>query len=77
MEAILEFYDMNGNYFKKNIVLDGQGNSSMNFEKKNASIDLFDTSVYNNKGVLGEGDTLKIKFGDWVAFDSFHLKAFY
>lgn len=60
---------MNGNYFKKEAIISGQGNSSMSYAKKNISIDFFDTSV-------DDGDAFKIKFGKWVAQDSFHLKAY-
>ena len=65
----IEFYDMNGNYFKKPIIFNAQGNSTMIFEKKNGAIDLFDSEW--------EGDAFKIQFGDWVSQDSFHLKANY
>ena len=73
----IEYYDGLGNYFKKNIVFDAQGNSSLFYAKKNGAIDLFDSSVYNSDGELGEGDVFSIKFGNWVPQDSFHLKAFY
>ena len=73
----LEYSDMQGNYFKKNIIMNAQGNSSLMMVKKNASIDLFDESVYDSEGNKGEGDAFSIKFGDWVAQDGFHLKAFY
>ena len=66
----MQFWDMQGNYFKKRIIFNAQGNSSMAFIKKNGAID-----VCNDEW---EGDdTFKIKFGDWLAFDSFHLKAYY
>lgn len=73
----LEYSDMQGNYFKKNIIMNAQGNSSLMMIKKNASIDLFDESVYDSEGNKGNGDAFSIKFGDWVAQDGFHLKAFY
>lgn len=75
--AEIKFWDMNGNFFKKPILLSGQGRSSMSHEKKNMSIDLFDSSQYDSKGTLGKGKSFSVKFGDWVAQDGFHLKAYY
>lgn len=66
----MQFWDMQGNYFKKRIILNAQGNSSMGFIKKNGAIDIC------NDEWIGD-DTFKIKFGNWAAFDSFHLKAYY
>ena len=65
----VEFWDMQGNYFKKWILLSAQGNSSMSFIKKNLAMDFF-----VNRSME---DEFKIKFGDWVSQDSFHLKAYY
>lgn len=76
-EYYMEYHDMLGNYFKKNIIMNAQGNSSMVMIKKNGAIDIFDSSVYDNKGKKGKGNTFGIKFGNWVTQDSFHLKAFY
>lgn len=70
LKYYMEFYDGVGNYFKKEVIMNAQGNSSMAFLKKNGAIDLC-----NNNGWDDE-DTFSIKFGDWVAQDSFHLKAF-
>lgn len=65
----VEFWDMQGNYFKKWVSLSAQGNSSMAFVKKNLAMDFFiDKSME---------DSFVIKFGDWVSQDSFHLKAYY
>lgn len=72
----VEFWDMQGNYFKKWTLMSGQGASTMGLPKKSMAFDFFDKSVYNSKGKLGKGDAFKIKFGDWVAQDSFHLKAY-
>ena len=69
-QAIMEFWDNSGNYFKKNVIANAQGNSSLVFVKKNVSFDLC------NDNWLGD-DTFKIKFGEWVEQDSFHLKAYY
>lgn len=63
IEGTIEFWDKNGNYFKKPIILNAQGSSSLNFFVKNLAIDLDDDS--------------KIKFGKWVAQDSFHIKKYY
>lgn len=63
-EGFLEYYDTFGNYFKKPITALGvQGRSSTMFIKKNYSFDINDDS--------------KIKFGNWVEQDSYHLKANY
>lgn len=59
-DAILEFWG-SGIYFRKNINLNAQGQTSMNFAKKSQSLDFKDGT--------------SIKFGDWVSQDSFHLKA--
>lgn len=69
-KAFLEFWDMQGNYFKKHAILNAQGNSSMAFVKKNVSVDICDDEW------IGD-DTPKIRIGDWVPQDSFHMKAYY
>lgn len=69
-KAFLEFWDMQGNYFKKHAILNAQGNSSMGYVKKNAAIDLYDDEW------IGD-DTPKVRIGNWVPQDSFHLKAYY
>lgn len=64
LKATLEFYDGNGNYWKKKIKkFSCQGNSSMSYAIKNFKFDVDDGSSW--------------KFGHWVYQDSFHLKAFY
>ena len=68
---IMEFYDGVGNYFKKEIIFNAQGNSSLSKPKKNGAID-----ICNNNG-WDDDDTFKLKIGDWVVQDSFHLKAYY
>lgn len=67
--AVVEFWDMQGNYFKKNSYISGQGSSSMSYIKKSIALDLFDSDV--------GGDSFSVKFGEWVPQDSFHLKAYY
>lgn len=69
-KAFLEFWDMQGNYFKKHAILNAQGNSSLGFVKKNVAIDLCDDEW------IGD-DTPKVRIGNWVPQDSFHLKAYY
>ena len=66
----VEFYDMQGNYFKKRAIHNAQGSSSMSFVKKNGAFD------FCNDEWIGD-DTFSIKFGDWVYQDSFHAKAYY
>ena len=63
IEAIIEFWDKDGNFFRKKVIINAQGSSSMHYKGKNISLDLDDGS--------------KIKFGHWVAQDSFHLKLYY
>lgn len=61
--CFMEFWDCNGNYFKKPIILNAQGSSSMSYFIKNQAIDINDGS--------------KIKFGNWCYMDSFHIKKYY
>jgi hypothetical protein len=69
-KAFLEFWDTQGNYFKKHAILNAQGNSSMIFVKKNVAIDFCDDEW------IGD-DTPKVRIGNWVPQDSFHMKAYY
>ena len=69
-KAFLEFWDMQGNYFKKHAILNAQGNSSMSYVKKNVAIDLCDDEW------IGD-DTPKVRIGNWIPQDSFHMKAYY
>lgn len=69
-KAFLEFWDMQGNYFKKHAILNAQGNSSMGFVKKNVAIDFCDDEWVGD-------NTPKIRIGEWVPQDSFHMKAYY
>lgn len=70
-KGYFEMWDLQGNYFKKEMIIDAQGNSSMAFTKKNFAVDLI-----NNNGWDDE-DTFSLKIGDWVPQDSFHFKAYY
>ena len=63
IEAEIEYNDKDGNYFRKPVILNAQGASSMSYYVKNMAIDINDES--------------KIKFGDFPAQDSFHLKKYY
>ena len=63
----LEFNGMNGNSFKKNIIINAQGNSSLGLAKKNFSVDIMDENYEESH---------ELKFGDWVAQDGFHLKSY-
>lgn len=69
-KAFLEFWDMQGNYFKKHAILNAHGSSSIQFVKKNVTIDFCDDEWVGD-------DTPKIRIGNWVPQDSFHMKAFY
>ena len=63
IEAEIEYNDKDGNYFRKPVILNVQGSSSMDYYVKNMAIDLNDGS--------------EIKFGDFPTQDSFHLKKYY
>lgn len=63
IEAEIEYNDKDGNYFRKPVILNAQGSSSMAYYVKNMAIDISDGS--------------EIKFGDFPTQDSFHLKKYY
>ena len=63
IEADIEYNDKDGNYFRKPVILNAQGSSSMAYYVKNMAIDIADGS--------------EIKFGDFPTQDSFHLKKYY
>ena len=65
--AYLEFWDLQGNYFKKNILCSAQGSSSLGYVKKNVKFDLLNQ----------DGSEFDFKIGNWVVQDGFHLKAYY
>lgn len=66
----MEVYDNNGNYLKKRVIFDGQGNSSKNFIKRNFKADFCEDNW--------EGEeTTDITIGDWVPQDGFHFKAYW
>lgn len=68
-KAYFEMWDMQGNYFKKKVIINAQGNTTMMYPKKSFACDFFDEDW--------NGDSFAIKFGNWVAQDSFHFKAQY
>lgn len=63
IEAEIEYNDRDGNYFRKPVILNAQGASSMSYYVKNMAIDINDDS--------------KIKFGDFPSQDGFHLKKYF
>lgn len=63
IDAEIEYNDKDGNYFRKPVILNAQGSSSMGYYVKNMAIDINDGS--------------EIKFGDFPTQDSFHLKKYY
>lgn len=62
IKCFVEYFDEFGNYFKKPIILNAQGSSSMLYLRKNWAIDFTDCEV---------------KFGSWTSFDSFHVKCYW
>lgn len=68
LNGIIQFWDMEGNYFQKNVIMNAQGSSSLVHPKKNIAID-FANEDWSEDGAFD------LKIGDWVAQDSFHLKA--
>lgn len=71
----VEFWDMQGNYFKKWSQLSAQGNSSFNYPKK-----AFAFKFYNeDPGAqdFNKKNKFLIKFGNWVVQNGYHCKAYY
>ena len=75
VKCAVEFFDYNGNYFKKYIILNGQGRSSLSFLKKGLGADFFNEDP--NDPDFDEDNVFEMKFGDWIYQDSFHIKSFY
>lgn len=67
--GIIQFNDMQGNYFEKYIEMDIHGRTSAAFKKKNYTFDFF-----NDKEC---SDSAKLRFGDWVSMDSFYFQGWY
>lgn len=63
----ISYNDFDGNTFSKYVDITIQGQFTQNLAKKNLGMDLLNE----------DGSSFKIQFGDWAAFDSFHLKADY
>ena len=68
-KGIIQFNDMQGNYFEKFIEMDIHGRTSSAFKKKNYTFDFF-----NDKEC---SDSAKLRFGDWVSMDSFYFQGWY
>lgn len=68
--AWMECYDGMGNYFKKRVILNAQGNSSLGFVKKNFAADFCEDEWVGDK-------TTDFSIGEWVKQDAFHFKAYY
>ena len=66
----MEVYDGAGHYFRKRVVIHGQGGYSLRYPKNNFSCK-FCENDWSGK------QTTDIRFGDWVKQDGFHFKAFY
>lgn len=66
----MEVYDGEGNYFRKRVILDAQGNTSLTFPKKNLKVDFCEDEWVGDV-------TPTITIGAWVSQDGFHLKAYY
>lgn len=75
IKAFMEFWDLQGNYFKKKIICSAQGNSSLAYVKKNVKFDLLNSPLYDN--VWDDDESFDLKIGNWVDQDGFHLKAYY
>lgn len=73
-DGVLTYNDVDGNTFTKPIKWSRQGNISSGFDKPNFGIDLLVSNVPDDEGAYVE---FPIKFGNWPAQDSFHLKAYY
>lgn len=69
-EYWMQFWDIQGNYFKKRVIFNAQGNSSLSMPKKNGAIDICNDEWEGD-------DTFALKIGDWIPQDSFHLKGYY
>lgn len=68
-KGVIDFYDMQGNYFRKYVEIDVHGRTSAVFAKKNYTIDFYNDSDYS--------ESTNIKFGDWVEMDSYYFQGWY
>ena len=55
-------------FFERNVLINLQGNTSLGMAKKNIAIDIMNSDY---------SDNLKVRFGEWVPQDSFHMKCYY
>lgn len=70
VNAWIDMYDGNGSFFRKRLLIKGQGGYSLRFPKKNFSTQFCDEN-------WTEASTPEFVIGDWVGQDGFHFKAFY
>ncbi|GAA2993700.1 CotH kinase family protein [Prevotella corporis] len=63
INTTIEYLDANGNYFIKPCTVKLQGNTTAAYVKKSQAVEITDGS--------------KIRFGNWIFLDEFHLKAYY
>lgn len=68
LHAYVEYRDDAGNHFKKRVILNAQGRSSLGNSKKNLAMDFCEDEW------IGDSTT-SIQIGEWVAQDAFHFKA--
>lgn len=68
LHAWLEYSDEQGNSFRKRVILNAQGASSLSYAKKSFAIDFCEDEWVGNL-------TTNITIGNWVTQDGFHLKA--
>lgn len=66
----MDVYTDNGTHFRKRAVISAQGNSSLQFPKKNFKADFVEDEWVGDKPT-------DITIGDWVKQDGFHFKAYY
>jgi hypothetical protein len=66
----IEYYDGDGNYLMKRVLVNSQGAISTSFPKRNIKMEFMDDEW------IGEV-TPKIDFDGWVHQDKYHLKSFY
>lgn len=67
VEMIMSYKDEYGTSFSKPVSIEWQGNTSLSDPKKGYSFDLLNL----------DGSEFKVKFGNWVQLESYHLKSNY
>lgn len=68
LHAWFEYSDDEGNTFRKRVIINAQGASSLQYPKKNMSVDFCEDEWIGDK-------TTSIQIGKWVSQDGFHFKA--